>query len=200
MLATREWAPITSWITGWLTLVGNWTVTLSINFSGGQLILSAITLWNEDFVPNAWQTVLMFWCVMLICATVNIVGVRYLDWINKICIYWTGGSVIIILVTLLSMSDTYRSGEFVFANYDASGSGYPEGFTFFVGLLQGAYVLTGYGMVGDSFEVESVSREAHMADTFRWLQCAKKCKIQNGRCLKPSCSLWQLPASLVLFT
>ena len=28
MLATREWAPITSWITGWLTLVGNWTVTL----------------------------------------------------------------------------------------------------------------------------------------------------------------------------
>ena len=56
MLATREWAPITSWITGWLTLVGNWTVTLSINFSGGQLILSAISLWNEDFVPTAWQT------------------------------------------------------------------------------------------------------------------------------------------------
>lgn len=26
MLATPEWAPITSWITGWFTLVGNWTV------------------------------------------------------------------------------------------------------------------------------------------------------------------------------
>jgi hypothetical protein len=34
------------------TLVGNWTVTLSINFGGAQLILSAITLWNEDFVAT----------------------------------------------------------------------------------------------------------------------------------------------------
>ena len=124
MLSTREWAPITSWITGWLTLVGNWTVTLSINFSGGQLILSAITLWDEDFVPNAWQTVLAFWAVMLICMSINIFGSKYLDLINKVCIYWTAASVVIILVLLLSMADTKRSGEFVFAHYDASQSGW----------------------------------------------------------------------------
>src|SRR6478735_10152488 len=46
MLSTRKYAPVASWVTGWLTLVGNWTVTLSINFSGGQLILSAISLWD----------------------------------------------------------------------------------------------------------------------------------------------------------
>lgn len=85
MLATREWAPITSWITGWLTLIGNWTVTLSINFSGAQLILSAISLWNEEFVANAWQTVLMFWAVMCVCLFLNIWASRYLDLINKIC-------------------------------------------------------------------------------------------------------------------
>ncbi|OAL67336.1 GABA permease [Trichophyton rubrum] len=89
MLSTREWAPLMSFIDGWLTLVGNWTVTLSINFSGGQLILSAISLWKEDFVPNQWQTILMFWAVMLV----------------------------------------------------------PTGWAFFVGLLQPAYTLTGYGMV-----------------------------------------------------
>ena len=44
MLSTKKYAPIASWITGWLTLVGNWTVTCSINFSGGQLVLSATTL------------------------------------------------------------------------------------------------------------------------------------------------------------
>lgn len=63
MLSTRKWAPITSWITGWLTLVGNWTVTTSINFGGAQLVLSAITLWRDDFAPNAYQTVLMYWAV-----------------------------------------------------------------------------------------------------------------------------------------
>lgn len=165
MLSTREWAPITSWITGWLTLVGNWTVTLSINFSGGQLILSAITLWNEDFVPNEWQTVLMFWAVMVICMSINIFGAKYLDLINKICIYWTGASVIIILIVLLTMAKGgRRDAEFVFAHYDASSSGWPAGWAFFVGLLQAAYVLTGYGMVAAMCEeVANPEREVPKA-------------------------------------
>lgn len=144
MLATKEWAPLISYVDGWLTLIGNWTVTLSINFSGGQLILSAISLWNEDFVPNAWQTVLMFWAVMLVCASVNAFGSRYLNLINTICIYWTGASVIIILITLLVMADDKRNAKFVFSHFDASASGWPSGWAFFVGLLQAAYTLTGY--------------------------------------------------------
>ncbi|ORY18029.1 amino acid permease-like protein [Clohesyomyces aquaticus] len=164
MLSTRKYAPVASWVTGWLTLVGNWTVTLSINFSGGQLILSAISLWNEDFVPNQWQTILMFWAVMLICMAVNIFGAKYLDLINKICIYWTASSVIIILIVLLSMANTKRSGEFVFAHYDASQSGWPSGWAFFVGLLQAAYTLTGYGMVAAMCEeVQSPEREVPKA-------------------------------------
>lgn len=127
MLSTREWAPIASWVTGWLTLVGNWTVTLSINFSGGQLILSAITLWDEDFVPNQWQTVLAFWAVMLICMSVNIFGAKYLDLINKICIYWTATSVVVIMIVLLSMADNKRDADFVFTHYDASQSGWYVG-------------------------------------------------------------------------
>jgi len=117
MLSTKKWAPLTSWVTGWLTLVGNWTVTTSsgcnslsvvsnemaksriVNFSGAQMILSAITLWNEDFVPNAYQTVLMYWAVMLVCALVNIFGTRWLDLINKMCLYWTSSSVVIIMVS-----------------------------------------------------------------------------------------------------
>lgn len=165
LLSTPKYAPIASWITGWLTLVGNWTVTLSINFGGAQLILSAIGLWNEDFVATAWQTVLMFWCVTLICFSVNVFLAKYLDFINKLCIYWTGASIIILLITLLTMAKAgRRSGEFVFANYDASSSGWPTGWSFFVGLLQPAYVLTGYGMVAAMCEeVQTPEREVPKA-------------------------------------
>ena len=165
LLSTPEWAPIASWVTGWLTLVGNWTVTLSINFGGAQLILSAITLWNEDFVANAWQTVLMFWAVMLVTYLVNVFGSKWLDQINTLCIWWTGASVIIILVVLLAMAKGgLRSGEFVFAHYDASGSGWPSGWSYFVGLLQPAYVLTGYGMVASMCEeVQNPEREVPKA-------------------------------------
>jgi len=138
MLSTRKYAPIISWITGWLTLVGNWTVTLSIHFSGAQLILSAISLWDDDFVANQWQTVLTFWGVMLVAFLVNVLGAKYLDLINKICIYWTGASVIIIVVALLVMADDRRNAEFVFTHFDASASGWPNGWAWFVGLLQAA--------------------------------------------------------------
>lgn len=137
ILSTRKWAPLVSWIDGWLTLVGNWTAALSINFSGAQVILSAISLWDEDFVPNQWQTVLTFWALTLVCALVNVFGTRLLDRFNQVCIYWTVASVVIILVTVLTMADNRRSAEFVFAHYDASASGWPSGWAFFVGLLQG---------------------------------------------------------------
>ncbi|KPM39688.1 hypothetical protein AK830_g6882 [Neonectria ditissima] len=164
VLCTPKYAPVVSFIDGWMTLVGNWTVTLSINFGGAQLILSAITIYNEDFVPNEWQTVLCFWAVTLICALVNAFGSKYLDLFNKLCIYWTAASVLIILIVLLSMSDEKRSAEFVFTHYDASASGWPAGWSFFVGLLQAAYTLTGYGMVAAMCEeVQQPEREVPRA-------------------------------------
>jgi amino acid transporter len=145
MLSTKKWAPLTSWVTGWLTLVGNWTVTTSsgcnslsvvsnemaksriVNFSGAQMILSAITLWNEDFVPNAYQTVLMYWAVMLVCALVNIFGTRWLDLINKMCLYWTSSSVVIIMVSSCAPSKDNLRWEFTFLDHPAShGEGQKE--------------------------------------------------------------------------
>jgi amino acid transporter len=83
-------------------------------------------------VPNQYQTIVMFWAVMVVCMLINIFGVKFLDLINKICIYWTSASDIIILVTLLSMANSRRSGTFVFGHYDASQSGwYAHMFTLF---------------------------------------------------------------------
>lgn len=148
MLSTREWAPLASYVTGWVGLIGNWTVTTSICFSGGQLILSAIGLWNDDFVPKPYQVVLMYWAVLLIALLVNVFGSKQLDRINTICVYWTGASVIIILVTVLVCAKGgRRSADFVFTEFDASRAGWAPGWSFFVGLLQSAYTLTGYGMV-----------------------------------------------------
>lgn len=136
LLCTRRWAPMVSFVDGWLTLVGNWTVTVSINFGGAQLILSAINIYNPDYEPTPWQTVLCFWAVMLVCALVNAFGSRYLDFINKLCIYWTSVSVLVILIVLLVMCKNRHNAAFVFGHYDPSPGGWPAGWAFFIGLLQ----------------------------------------------------------------
>lgn len=165
MLSPPRWAPLMSFIDGWLTLVGNWTVTLSINFSGAQLILSAVQLWKgEGWVASAWLTVVVFWGVMAVAVVINVFGKRWLDWFNKVCIAWTAASVVVIMVTLLVMADERRDAEFVFGHFDASQSGWPDGWAFFVGLLQAAYTLTGYGMVAAMCEeVQNPQREVPKA-------------------------------------
>jgi len=101
---------------------------------------------------------------MAIAFSVNVFGAKYLDLINKICIYWTSASVIIIIVTLLVMANNRRDAEFVFAHFDASASGWPSGWAWFVGLLQAAYTLTGYGMVAAMCEeVQNPEREVPKA-------------------------------------
>jgi amino acid transporter len=118
---------------------------------------------------------------MLIAFLVNVFGAKYLVQINKICIYWTSASVIIVIITVLVMSDDRRNTEFVFAHFDASASGWPSGWSWFVGLLQAACkfmpfplpesivkfsvdTLTGYGMVAAMCEeVQMPEREAPQA-------------------------------------
>lgn len=101
---------------------------------------------------------------MLICTAINVFGSRHLDLLNKICIYWTGASVIIIMVTLLAMADDRHTASYVFTHYDASASGWPSGWAFFVGLLQASYTLTGYGMVASMCEeVQNPEREVPRA-------------------------------------
>ena len=165
MLTNEKWSPISSWITGWLGLVGNWTVTTSICFSGGQLIVSSIGLWNESYIPSNWHVVLMYWIVLIISLLTNIFGSKYLNLINRICIYWTSVSVLIILVTVLIMAKSgRRSVRYVFSEYDASRAGWNVEWAFFVGLLQSAYTLTGYGMVASMCEeVQNPEREVPKA-------------------------------------
>lgn len=152
MLSKPKYAPIASWITGWLNLVGNWLVTTSINFSGGQIVLSAVTLWHPDYVPTAWQTVIAFWAFTFVPSAVNIFGTRYLSLINMTCVVWTSASIVIFMVVLLATAEDRHSAKFVFTHYDTSASGWPSGWSFFVGLLQGAYVMLGYGLISSLCE------------------------------------------------
>jgi amino acid transporter len=124
-----------AYINGWLNLTGNWLILLSINFGGAQLIMSAPALWIPDYAAKNWQILLVFVAVMIGCALVNLLPNGFLNQLNKACMYWTGASVLIILITLLAMADTRRSGAFVFGDFE-NASGYPDGWAWFVGLLQ----------------------------------------------------------------
>jgi hypothetical protein len=48
------------------------SVTVSIAFGGSQLILAAATLYHEDYVPTAWQTLLVYWASLICSMLINL--------------------------------------------------------------------------------------------------------------------------------
>lgn len=57
---------------------------------------------------------------MTICLLVNLFGPRYLNLINTLCVYWTGGMCLVVIIVVLVMSKEKRPAGFVFANFDTS--------------------------------------------------------------------------------
>jgi amino acid transporter len=63
-------------------------------------------------------------------------------------VFWTFAGVLAIVVCTLAIAKQgRRSGAFAFGNFDASASGWTPGWSWFVGLLQAAYVTSSTGMV-----------------------------------------------------
>ncbi|WVR08379.1 hypothetical protein IAU60_005434 [Kwoniella sp. DSM 27419] len=69
MLSPTRLRPMVSWIVGWLSVVGNITVTLAVNFATAQLILSSVirewlrraaltAVFYPDYTPETYHTVL----------------------------------------------------------------------------------------------------------------------------------------------
>lgn len=156
-VSPQKYKRIVSFCTGWVNIVANVTLALSIAFGEAQLILGAVAIWKEDdWTPAPWVTVLTFWAVMVFCTLVNLFGIkgRYLESLNTASMYWSSASVIVILIVLLVKAGTTtgrRSAHDAFVLYQNT-SGWTDGWSFFVGCLTSAYTLTGYGLIAQCCE------------------------------------------------
>lgn len=153
-LAPKGYARPVSWLVGWINVAANICLALSILFGGAQLILAGISIFRDNqWAPESWHVITMFFACVLVAAIVNLFGVKYnyLEALNTASIYWGGASCIIFLIVLLVMAPHRNSGSYVFGGW-VNSSGWPDGWSFFVGLLQAGYTLTGYGTVASLCE------------------------------------------------
>ncbi|TIC19175.1 amino acid transporter [Wallemia mellicola] len=153
MLSPPKYARIYSYICGWVYLVGNWTVTLAVNFGTTQLFLAGLNILYPDFVANQWQTVLTFWALTIVTTLISCIPGKYLKYIDHGCFVWTVAGLITILVALSVRADAgRRTAAWVFGYFNNDGSGWPKGWSFFVGLLMGGYTLSSTAMISSMCE------------------------------------------------
>ncbi|MBE7182724.1 MAG: amino acid permease, partial [Terriglobus roseus] len=122
---------LVSFICGWVWLIGNWTITLSVNFGFASLIAASVTMYHPDWAPDDWQLLLIFYAICLITFVICTFGNKFLPVVDTLCAAWTALSIIIIMVALSAKADLGRhSAGYALGHYDKSLSGW-GGFTFF---------------------------------------------------------------------
>lgn len=147
ILSNEKYSIISSWFTGWFLLIGNWTYAVSILFSGSQFILSIFGLRNVYYKEDIFLVLIVYFILLSFVGFVNFKFSRYLEQINKLCIFWSIASVLVIDLLLIIFAKKTNSVKHILTNFDNSRSGWPDPLAFMVGLQSSSFTLTGYGML-----------------------------------------------------
>ncbi|KAK0935826.1 hypothetical protein LTR29_012607 [Friedmanniomyces endolithicus] len=127
-----------AYITGWVWLIGNWTITLSGAYC---------SMYHPDFLMSDWQLLLVFYALCLFTFVICTFFNKYLPMVDTICAGFTALSIVIILIALsVSAASGRHSAAYTLGHYDTSFAGYGS-FTFFIGLLPSAYTFSAIGMI-----------------------------------------------------
>lgn len=147
ILSNERYSLISSWFTGWFLLIGNWTYAVSILFSGSQFIISIFGLKDVYYKEDIMLVLAVYFCLLTFVGFINFKFSNYLVQINKICIIWSVGTVILVDVLLIVFSKQTNSASHTLGTFDNSRSGWPDPIAFMVGLQSSSFTLTGYGML-----------------------------------------------------
>lgn len=152
-LCPPQYRRVAAWICGWAFIAGNITITLAVNFATALFFIESLNVFTDsagvgitaDF--HAYQTYLIFLGITLITHAIPAFGNKWLTYLETFAIFWTLVGVTAIVITILVVADNGRhSAKYVFTSFEPQ-SGWPDGWSFCVGLLQAAYALSATGMV-----------------------------------------------------
>ncbi|KAH9870227.1 hypothetical protein J1614_007150 [Plenodomus biglobosus] len=153
MISPPSYRKIASWICGWCFVVGNITITLSVQFATALFVVACVNVFESSpgvgvLAGEPYQIYLIFLGITLFCNCVSAFGNKWLPWLDTFAIFWTFAGVIAIVVCVLAIAKNGRhSAHYVFTEFDPSNSGWVPGWSFMVGLLHAAYATSSTGMI-----------------------------------------------------
>ncbi|KUL82168.1 hypothetical protein ZTR_09559 [Talaromyces verruculosus] len=143
MLASPRAMKFSSYVTGWLTVVG-WQATFATAcYLTGTMIQGLIALTNASYVPHAWHSTLLYWSVVAFGLVINTVGgATLLPKFEGLILVLHVVGFFAVLIPLVYMSD-HSSAKDVFATWVNDGGWETQGVSFFVGLIGVVFAFAG---------------------------------------------------------
>ncbi|KAL4997432.1 amino acid/polyamine transporter I [Aspergillus recurvatus] len=144
---------ISSWVCGWAYVTGQIMITLAVNFGSAQFFIACLNVFEDENgvgltdAWEAWHTYVIFLAVTLVSHAIPAFGNRWLPWLESFAIFWTLAGVVAIDICLLVVArNGRRNAKWVFGHFEPQ-TGWPDGWSFCIGLLQAAYATSSTGMI-----------------------------------------------------
>ncbi|KAM5351099.1 hypothetical protein ACJ41O_003822 [Fusarium nematophilum] len=146
-IAGPRYRTVLSFITGWTWLVGNWTITLSVNFGFASLLAAAVALYYPDYEWQPWKLLLVFYGLCMVTFFIVAFGNKFLPTVDTFCAAFTAITIFIVCVCLSAKAEDGRhSPGYTLGHFDNSLSGWGD-FSFWIGTLPSAYTFSALGMI-----------------------------------------------------
>ncbi|KAF4983911.1 hypothetical protein FZEAL_788 [Fusarium zealandicum] len=152
IVAWPRWSRGISYVTGWINTSGYVVLTATAPLLGSTFVMDTITFMHPTYEGQAWHQFLIYMAFTLIALVVNAFATRLLPMINKAAFLWSIAGFVIISITVLACATpNYQSGSFVYGKF-INESGWSDGTSWLIGLLQGAFALTGFDAAAHMIE------------------------------------------------
>ncbi|CEJ86158.1 hypothetical protein VHEMI04025 [[Torrubiella] hemipterigena] len=146
-IAGPQYRTLLSFITGWTWLIGNWTITLSVNFGFASLLAATVNLYQVDYEWQPWKLVLLCWALCLVTFFIVAFANRLLPLVDTFCAVFTAVTIVVVCVWLsVAAKQGRHSPSDTLIHFDPSLSGWGD-FSFFIGILPPTYTFAALGMI-----------------------------------------------------
>ncbi|WP_405933662.1 amino acid permease [Streptomyces sp. NBC_00827] len=136
---SRGWG----WTTGWLNLLGLVGAICGIDF-GAAMFVGAFANLQWGVEPTVWTTFWIFVGILILHGLLNSAGVRLVNVLNSISVWWQVCGVALIVGMLTLAPAQHQSADFVFGHFH-NGTGFTNPlYVAALGCLLAAYTFCGY--------------------------------------------------------
>ena len=145
-----------SYMCAWINVFGWWTATATLVAFNTDFLLGMKLMFDPEWdgINHGWLSFVVYLGLSLMVTVVNVVGCRrdpVLPWLNNVMgIGFVALFVVFSLAFLISVATnphlTFRTPTFAFGTW-TNQTGWNDGVTWFIGLLQSAYGLTAFDSV-----------------------------------------------------
>ncbi|CAF1263580.1 unnamed protein product [Adineta ricciae] len=140
-----KYIPLTSWICGWLNLLGQVAGVASTDYGCSQLLLAAVSMATEfRYQPTAGHTVGVMAAIIILHGFINSLSTKWLDRVTRWYAVFHLCVLISASIVLLVCQKEKHSAKYVFVDVQSHSGWNPTGFSFLFGFLPVAWAMTDY--------------------------------------------------------